>query len=153
MTAIRYIAAALLAVTLALLLLAQAAHAQVRVIDGDSLKIDGHAFRLHGVDAPELRQTCGGWLVGAYAAAVLRALLERHHVLCIPMDTDRYGRTIATCYRDDGLDIGGEMVRQGLALAYVRYSAKYAPLEAIARAARLGVHAQPCMPPWEYRRR
>ena len=30
----------------------------VSVIDGDTLKMDKHPIRLHGIDAPESRQEC-----------------------------------------------------------------------------------------------
>ncbi|HYX03744.1 MAG TPA: hypothetical protein VE963_16745 [Reyranella sp.] len=43
------------------------------------------------------------------------------------------------------------MVRAGLALAFVRYSADYVTDEAMAKAAKLGVHAHPCDPPWQWR--
>ncbi len=31
---------------------------QARVIDGDTIEVAGQHIRLHGIDAPELRQTC-----------------------------------------------------------------------------------------------
>ena len=43
------------------------------------------------------------------------------------------------------------MVHAGMALAFVRYSRDYVQDEAAARAARLGVHAHGCSPPWEWR--
>ena len=50
--------------TLVLLLLASPAFADSitgipRIVDGDSLVIDGVKIRLHGIDAPERNQTCG----------------------------------------------------------------------------------------------
>lgn len=133
-----------------LLLLALPAEAQT-VVDGDTLKINGKTFRLHGIDAPEMSQTCdNGWMAGAYAAGVLRGLLEGRFVVCIPKDTDRYGRTVALCLAD-GVDVGGEMVRQGMAYAFTRYSADYGPHENAAKAERLGVHGSGCQPPWQYR--
>jgi endonuclease YncB( thermonuclease family) len=43
------------------------------------------------------------------------------------------------------------MVQLGMALAFTRYSADYVQDEAKAKAARLGVHAHECTPPWEWR--
>jgi endonuclease YncB( thermonuclease family) len=46
----------------------------VRVIDGDTLKIDGVTYRLWGIDAPESGQPCAdGWAAGR-AACVYRKL-------------------------------------------------------------------------------
>ena len=120
------------------------------VIDGDTIRMNGSTIRLHGIDAPELSQTCGDFMAGAYAAAFLRQILEGRAVTCEPRTTDRYGRTVALC-RADGFDISAWMVRQGQAWAFTRYSADYADQESIAREQRLGVHAQPCQPAWEYR--
>lgn len=133
-----------------LLVLAWPAHAQT-VIDGDSIKLNGTAIRLHGIDAPEIGQACGGWPAGIHAAATLRAMLEGRRVSCTRTATDRYGRTVSVCHAD-GIDIGAAMVRQGAAWAFVRYSLDYVPLEHQARAEGLGIHARPCQPAWEYRR-
>ncbi len=49
---------------LALVILAggSAAHAEVtgkpRVVDGDTIEVAGERIRLHGIDAPEAKQTC-----------------------------------------------------------------------------------------------
>jgi endonuclease YncB( thermonuclease family) len=122
----------------------------VVVVDADTIKLNGTTYRLHGIDAPELAQTCDGWIAGEYAAAVLRGLIDKRFVICIPRSTDRYGRTVAICLAD-GVDVGAEMVRQGLAWSFTRYSTAYADLEAEAKADRLGVHGAHCKTAWEHR--
>jgi len=42
------------------------------------------------------------------------------------------------------------MVRQGWALAFVRYSRDYVELEAKAKAESLDVHGHGCVPAWEW---
>ena len=51
---------------------------------------------------------------------------------CVERGRDRYRRVLATCYVGR-LDIGGELVRRGWALAYVRYGRTYVRQEAEAR--------------------
>jgi endonuclease YncB( thermonuclease family) len=128
------------------------AYGQVHVSDGDTLKMNGTTYRLWGIDAPELKQTCdNGWQAGAYAAGVLRGLTDRGGVTCIPKTTDKYGRTVAVCWVD-GVDLGAEMVRQGMAWAFTRYSRDYELQESYAKAAGLGIHAAACQPAWLYRK-
>ena len=142
-----------LAATLASLLLAAPALADVTVIDGDTIKVDGTTYRLWGVDAPEYRQFCDdGFAAGGLAFDVLRELVRGKKVECEPKSKDRYGRTIAVC-RVGGLDLASMMVRAGWAWAFLEFSATYLPQELQAKAARLGVHGHDCMPAWEWRRR
>jgi endonuclease YncB( thermonuclease family) len=75
---------------------------------------------------------------------------EQNRFVCEPKTTDRYGRTVAIC-RANGEDLGRAMVQLGMASAFTRYSADYVQDEAKAKAARLGVHAHECTPPWEWR--
>jgi hypothetical protein len=51
----------------------------------------------------------------------------------------------------DGRDLGAEMVRAGMASAFLRYSTDYIGDEAQAKAAGLGVHGHDCILPWEWR--
>lgn len=145
-------AVALLTALLLTLSGAVLADTPVRVLDGDTISIAGIKYRLWGIDAPEHRQVCGGgWPAGDQATRFMRSLVEGHTVTCETMPGhDRYGRTIALC-RADGVDIQAEMVKAGMAWAFVRYSRDYAQLEAKAVTDSLGIHAHHCDKAWDWR--
>ena len=106
--------------TLVLLLFATPALADItgtaRVIDGDTIDIEGERIRLHGIDAPETFQTClvghEVWLCGQEATQALENLIGGAPVTCQEQGVDRYGRTIATC-RVRGVDIEAWMGLRG----------------------------------------
>ena len=74
-----------------------------------------------------------------------------------PVTQDSYGRTVAVMYTlPDGLDVNREMIRQGNAWVYRRYTrdTDLIALETAAREARLGLWALPeaeRVPPWQWR--
>ena len=125
----------------------------VRVIDADTVDVDGTRFRLHGIDAPETRQTCRAmgrtWNCGAAATEALKARAEG--MSCAGGETDRFGRTIGTCSAG-GIDLNAWLVANGWALAYRQFSEDYADEEAQARANRLGMHRGQFVDPWDWRR-
>ena len=147
-----------LALTIALCLLTTPTLADVtgpaRVIDGDTLEIQGQRIRLHGIDAPEGRQLCRldgkPWQCGKDAANALADKIAHRPVACEDLGRDRYKRIIGRC-TVAGEDIGTWMVSQGLALAYRRYSLDYVDDEADAQAARRGIWAGEFVKPWEWR--
>jgi len=131
---------------------------QPRIIDGDTIELSGQKIRLHGIDAPEAKQTCTKegkeWLCGQEASWALARIIEEHWVTCKPKDTDRYGRIVAVCYMAEGqIDINSLMVEQGWALAYRRYSGDYVGQEATAKNSGVGIWAGEFMEPWEWRRK
>jgi endonuclease YncB( thermonuclease family) len=139
-----------LAVSLALVAL-PAFGQSVRVVDGDTLRIDGVTYRLWGIDAPEAHQSCADdWPAGRTATEHLRALIGDRQVSCEPRTLDRYGRAVAIC-RVDGRDLGADMVADGHAWAFVRYSRDYVEEEREAAAVRAGIHAHTCEPAWLWR--
>lgn len=123
-----------------------------RVIDGDSLMINGRAMRIRGIDAPEARQTCtvSGKTVncGRESAAALRRWIARGPAACSGNQTDRYGRLLVVC-RINGTDIGADLVRNGHAVNFGEYPAE----ENEARAGYRGLWAGEFERPDEYRRR
>jgi endonuclease YncB( thermonuclease family) len=129
----------------------------LQVVDGDSLRRGDMDIRLHGIDAPEYRQSCrdkhgSDYPCGKQATNSLRSLVGKQEVSCNSIETDRYGRAVAVC-RIGGLEINGEMVRLGWAVAYARHSLSYVRLEAEARRARRGIWAGSFEQPEDYRAR
>ena len=125
----------------------------VSVIDADTVDVDGTRLRLHGIDAPETRQTCRAmgrtWNCGAAATEALKARAEGMN--CAGGETGRFGRTIGTCSAG-GIDLNAWLVANGWALAYRQFSEDYADEEAQARAHRLGMHRGQFVDPWNWRR-
>ena len=121
------------------------------VIDGDTLVIHATHVRLFGIDAFEHDQTCGRLACGAQAIAVMTRLTQASIVTCEKQDIDPYGRTVAVCTAA-GVDLGREMVRRGLAVAYRRFSRRYMEDESYARAHRLGAWAYGFDSPVTWRR-
>jgi endonuclease YncB( thermonuclease family) len=128
---------------------------EARVSDGDTLAIGAAKVRLEGMDAPEIGQTCTDargqpWDCGEAAARALRSLTTGRIVDCSNVGVDKYGRMLGRCVAG-GIDLSAEMVRRGLAWAFVRYSKTYVAVEAEARTLKLGIWQGPAMPAWEYR--
>lgn len=125
------------------------------VIDGDTLRIGSERIRLHGIDAPEISQTCqtrtGAMKCGDVARVRLAAIIAGREVRCTGKTRDRYRRLVATC-TVRGEDIGRRMVREGWAMAYRRYSTAYVGEEAAARRDSRGLWATAFVQPGEYRK-
>ncbi len=111
----------------------------VRIVDADTVDIDGTRYRLHGIDAPESNQTCRAWgHTWACGEAATQALVSHAgHLSCSGDSADRYGRVVGVC-SSGGQDINAWLVLRGWALA--EYSTDYRDQEARARAARRGIH-------------
>lgn len=120
-----------------------------RAIDGDTLACGGERVRLYGIDAPEMHgashlSTFSAPPPAWVAPAARRRLAEllRGPVRCTPAGDgrDRYGRLVARCSSGAAPDLGAELVREGLAVDWPRYSdGAYAGEEAAARRGRRGL--------------
>lgn len=126
-----------------------------RVVDGDTLAIRGISVRLIGIDAPERAQSCerGGeaWACGVWAGEALRAMVGGREVACEGREQDPYGRLLATC-RIGGRELNALLVREGAAVAYRRYSARYVAEEWQAQASGRGIWAGAVQAPEAFRR-
>jgi endonuclease YncB( thermonuclease family) len=111
---------------LAAILAASLACASPHVADGDTITCAGVRVRLFGINAPELShpdlhiaEEAGGRVASARLLA-----LTRGPVTCTEAGNqhDRYGRMVAKCGTDQTPDLGAEMLREGLACQWIRYS-------------------------------
>ena len=131
-----------------------------RVVDGDTLVVspnpnpasrEGDRIRLIGVDTPEsVAPNRPVEYFGKEAAEFTRRQCEGRRVRLVfdPAETqDRYGRTLAYVYLEDGTFLNAEIIRQGYGFAYTRfpfaYLEEFRALEREARAARRGLWAEP----------
>ncbi|RFC61824.1 thermonuclease family protein [Fulvimarina endophytica] len=139
--------------------LAQTLSGPARVIDGDTIAIEGveNNIRLNFIDAPEFGQSCQNARGSAYdcgivATDVLKKMIpEASVVTCEANGRDGYDRFLAVCKVGE-TDINGSMVASGWALEFVRYSdGRYGGYEADARAAGRGLWQGSFDKPWEWR--
>jgi len=114
-----------------------------KMIDADILAIGNQRVILWGIDAPERSQPCqsGASRYSCYEAATreLETILSGGDVSCtLTGDRDPFGRFHGECTVGDA-SVNGEMVRRGLALAYLDQTDEYVPQEEEAKAAKVGV--------------
>lgn len=112
---------------------AQTVTGVIRVVDADTFWVDDVNIRLHGIDAPEGKQTCtlkdgSPWACGSWATDQARGLYEGKTATCAGINTDRYGRMVARC-RVEGRDVGADLVYAGIARAFPKYSLEYVDIE------------------------
>lgn len=124
----------------------------VRVIDGDSLRVGNKDIRLWGIDAPEMQQQCkgqkGDYACGKDAQKHLRKLTQNKILTCKGLGNDQYQRLLAVC-RAGQTDINAVMVKDGYAFAYGGYAFE----EAQAREAKAGIWENENELPQNFRKR
>ena len=134
---------------------------KARIIDGDTISINKTKIRFSGIDAPEssyygqtqyCRRSNGKiWACGKKASSKLKKLINGQEVQCTNEGNDRYGRTLSICYAN-GMDLQAEMVRSGMAVAYLRYSNRYENEQIEAMIAQVGIWGGPFVEPEDWRR-
>ena len=127
----------------------------VKITDGDTIKINGEKIRFSGIDTPELNQTCVKEGVknscGLTAKQILIDKIIDNKVKCIKEGKDRYKRILAECFVNNE-SLSRYLVRSGYAFAYRKYSKKFIIDEDYARANKLGMWSMEFEYPWDFRR-
>ena len=128
---------------------------ELRVVDGDTIHLNGEKIRFTGIDTPELKQTCikEGFIdqCGVTAKEILIVKIGDNKVECISEGKDRYKRTLAECFVNDE-SLSSYLVRSGYAFAYRRYSKKFIPDENYAKVNQIGMWSMNFQYPWDYRK-
>lgn len=128
----------------------------VRVIDADTIEMNGRTIRLWGIDAPESAQICDGlhrrWRCGDAATEAVQDYLRQSLVACYDKGEDVYGRMLGQCFVGH-IDLNGWIVENGWAFAYRHYTRAYASKESSAKFQQRGVWVvRDPVRPWDWRR-
>ena len=109
------------------------------IYDGDTLRVERGGqelkIRLCGVDSPELKQAGG-----IEAREHLRSLVAQGDgsIGVVPIEKDRYGRTVADLFvmleDDSEIHLNSQMVMDGHAYHYARYSSSCPQPDVLVRA-------------------
>jgi endonuclease YncB( thermonuclease family) len=127
----------------------------IKIVDGDTIHLNGEKIRFTGIDTPELKQTClkDGIEVpcGITAKQILIDKIGNDNVECISEGKDRYKRTLAECFVNNE-SLSSYLVRSGYAFAYTKYSKKFVPDEDFARINKIGMWSMEFDYPWDFRK-
>ena len=126
----------------------------IKIVDGDTIHLNGEKIRFTGIDTPELKQTCLKEGVndpcGVTAKQILIDKIGNNNVECISEGKDQYKRTLAECFVNNE-SLSSYLVRSGYAFAYRRYSKKFILDEDYARINKIGMWSMEFNYPWDYR--
>ena len=129
---------------------------ELKIIDGDTIHLNGEKIRFSGIDSPEIKQTCNknNEIVkcGIQAKELLAKKIENNKVNCVREGKDQYKRTLAECFVND-LSLSSYLVKSGYAFAYRKYSKKFIVDENFARSNNLGMWSMKFEYPWDWRKK
>lgn len=132
------------------------AFAKVKVLDGDSLVVDGVEVRLEGIDAPEYKQKCykesgKKYDCGERSKQELIKFINGRKVVCESKGYDKYHRMLGICFVEDK-NINSYMVESGWAVEYDLYESMFPEEEKSAKENKRGMWQGRFMKPELYRR-
>ena len=129
----------------------------LRVVDGDTIVLNGEKIRFSGIDTHELKQTCMNGdekvFCGKSAKMLLIKKIGNQIPECISEGKDVYKRTLAECFIN-GESLSVFLVRSGYAFDFVRYSKKkYSEDQEYAKTNKLGLWSMKFEYPWDWRKK
>jgi len=128
---------------------------EFKVVDGDTIHLNGEKIRFTGIDTPELKQTCIKQGIedncGITAKKILIDKIGNKTVECISQGKDQYKRTLAECFVNNE-SLSSYLVRSGYAFAYRKYSKKFIEDENYAKTNQLGMWSMKFEYPWDFRK-
>ena len=128
----------------------------IKITDGDTIRINGDKIRFSGIDTPELKQTCTKdgekILCGLNAKKILVHKIGNNKVTCVKEGKDRYKRILAECFVNNE-SLSSNLVRSGYAFAYRKYSKKFVSDEEFAKSNKLGIWSMEFDYPWDWRKK
>ena len=127
----------------------------LKVIDGDTIVLNGEKIRFSGIDTPELKQKCikndQKVFCGVLAKKLLLEKIGNKTPECIREGKDIYKRTLAECFIN-GESLSVFLVRNGYAFAYRKYSNKFIKEEEFAKKNKNGLWSMKFEYPWDFRK-
>ena len=129
---------------------------KAKVVDGDTIHLNGEKIRFSGIDTPEIKQLCNrnGEVIecGIEAKELLMNKISNNKVKCVKEGVDRYKRILAECFVNNQ-SLSKYLVREGYAFAYRKYSTKFIEDENYAKKNKKGMWSMTFEYPWDYRRK
>ena len=127
----------------------------LKVVDGDTIVLNGEKIRFSGIDTPELKQKCikndQKVFCGVLAKKLLLEKIGNKTPKCIREGKDIYKRTLAECFIN-GESLSVFLVRNGYAFAYRKYSDKFIKEEEFAKKNKNGLWSMEFEYPWDFRK-
>ena len=128
----------------------------IKITDGDTIRINEDKIRFSGIDTPELKQICFKENIknscGLKAKKILEDKIGKFKVTCVREGEDQYNRTLAECFVNNE-SLSSFLVRSGYAFAYRKYSKKFISDEEFAKSNKLGMWSMEFDYPWDWRKK
>ena len=129
---------------------------EIKVVDGDTIHLNGKKIRFSGIDTPELKKTCSKdnqiIFCGIEAKKLLINIIGNNEVECVEEGKDQYKRILAECFVNN-ISLSSYLVKEGYAFAYRKYSKKFVSDENYARLNNLGMWSMKFEYPWDWRKK